>query len=328
MKRREFMILFGGAVASWPLPAHAQQPAMPMIGYLGARSIETDAHLVVAFLQGLKETGYVEGENIRIVYRWADGRYELLSPMATDLVRRRVAVIVTSGGSAVALAAKAATLTIPIVFSMGGDPVKAGLVASMNRPGGNATGLSALTTLLSAKRVELLHELVPKAIAIASLVNPSSSDAPFQQQEMRVATEALGLRLDILRASTESGIDSAFATLAELRSDALVVATDPLFNNYREKIITLAKRDAVPAIYDYREHTIAGGLISYGTNLAEVYRKLGSLYIGKILAGARPADLPVEQSTTIELLINLKTAKTLGLTVPRTLLARADEVIE
>jgi putative tryptophan/tyrosine transport system substrate-binding protein len=248
--------------------------------------------------------------------------------MATDLVRRQVALIVASGGSAVALAAKAATSTIPIVFSMGGDPVKAGLVVSMNRPGGNATGMSALTTLLSAKRVELLHELVPKAIAIAALVNPDSSDAAFQGREMRVAADLLGLRLDVLRANTESGIDAAFAGLVKLGSDALVVATDPLFNNSREKIIALAARHAIPAIYDYPEHAIAGGLISYGTDLVGVYRKMGSVYIGKILAGAKPADLPVEQSTAIDLVINLKTAKTLGLTVPRTLLARADEVIE
>jgi putative ABC transport system substrate-binding protein len=328
MKRREFTILVGGAVATWPLAARAQQHAAPVIGYLGARSLKTDAPLVKAFLQGLRETGYVDGENIGIVYRWADGRYDLLSPMATNLVQRQVALIVASGGSAVALAAKTATSTIPIVFSMGGDPVKAGLVVSMNRPGGNATGMSALTTLLSAKRVELLHELVPKAIAIAALVNPDSSDAAFQEREMRVAADLLGLRLDVLRANTESGIEAAFAGLVKLGSDALVVATDPLFNNSRERIIALAARHAIPAIYDYPEHAIAGGLISYGTSLVGVYRKMGSVYIGKILAGAKPADLPVEQSTTIDLVINLKTAKTLGLTVPRTLLARADEVIE
>jgi putative ABC transport system substrate-binding protein len=277
MKRREFTILVGGAVATWPLAARAQQHAAPVIGYLGARSLKTDAPLVKAFLQGLRETGYVDGENIGIVYRWADGRYDLLSPMATNLVQRQVALIVASGGSAVALAAKTATSTIPIVFSMGGDPVKAGLVVSMNRPGGNATGMSALTTLLSAKRVELLHELVPKAIAIAALVNPDSSDAAFQEREMRVAADLLGLRLDVLRANTESGIEAAFAGLVKLGSDALVVATDPLFNNSRERIIALAARHAIPAIYDYPEHAIAGGLISYGTSLVGVYRKMGSV---------------------------------------------------
>jgi putative ABC transport system substrate-binding protein len=326
MKRREFLGALGGAAVAWPFAAHAQQPATPVIGFLHGASPEGYAPMVTAFRQGLKEAGYVEGHNVAIEYRWAEGRYDRLPALAADLVRRQVAVIVT-GGTPPAFAAKAATSTIPIVIAVGIDPVQVGLVASLNRPGGNVTGLALLTVELAAKRLELLHELLRTATVVAMLVNPTN---PLTEPETRGVLDAgrsLGLQLHVLNASTESEIDTAFRTLVELRADALVVSVDLFLNNQRAQIVALAARHAVPAIYGLRESATAGGLMSYGNDLADFYRQSG-IYAAKILKGAKPADLPVQQVVRVEFVLNLKTAKTLGLTFPITLLGRADEVIE
>jgi putative ABC transport system substrate-binding protein len=300
----------------------AQQRSMPVIGFLGGAAPGPHAPFVAAFHQGLSETGYVEGQNVAIEYRWAEGHYERLPALAADLASRKVALIVaTSGGRAPALAAKNATSTIPIVFAMGGDPVAYGLVASLARPGGNITDFSILVRELMPKRLELLSELVPRARVIAMLVNTERNIEDMQQ-----AARAKRVQLQILKAGTEDEIDAAFATLVRLHADALLVG-EPFYLNQREQVVALAARHAVPAIYDWREYVIAGGLISYGPSLTAVYRQVGN-YAGKILEGAKPADLPVQQPTTFELVINLKAAKALGLPVPPSILARADEVIE
>ena len=326
MRRRRFIALLGGAAVSGPLPASAQQ-ATPVIGFLGIASPGPFAPVVAAFHQGLSETGYVDGKDVAIEYRWAEGRIDRLPTLAADLVGLKVDVIVTSGGNDAALAAKAATSTIPIVFETGVDPVKAGLVTSFARPGGKLTGVCILTAELNPKRFELLSELVPEAKIIALLVNPSNSNAERIIKDVQEAARAKGVRLLILKAATEGEIDTAFASLAQLHAGSLLVGNDPFFFSRREQLVALAARHAFPAMYEWREFAAAGGLASYGTSIAGMYRQLG-LYVGKILEGAKPADLPVQQPTKFELVINLKTAKALGLTVPQSILARADEVIE
>ena len=326
MRRRNLVALVTGATIAWPLAVRAQ-PLMPVIGYLSNGSPESDnAIRLTAFRQGLNETGYVEGQNVAIEYRWARGQNDRLPALAADLVGRRVIVIV-AGGAPPALAAKAATSAIPIVFNVG-DPIEFGLVASLNRPGGNLTGVANLTAELAGKRLDLLHELLPTAAVVAVLVNPTNpANAESETRNLRDAAPSLGLKLHILRASTVSEIDEAFGTLVEFRVGALVVSGDQLFTNRREQIVALAARHGVPAIYNWREFAAAGGLMSYGNDLADSYRQAG-IYTGKILKGAKPADLPVQQAVKVELVINLKTAKALGLTVPLTLLGRANEVIE
>jgi putative tryptophan/tyrosine transport system substrate-binding protein len=326
MKRREFSTLLGGAAVTCPLAARVQQPTMPVIGFLHGASPEGYAPMVTAFRQGLKEAGYVEGQNVTIEYRWAEGHYDRLPALAADLVHRQVAEIVT-GGTPPAFAAKRATSTIPIVINVGIDPVQVGLVASLNRPGGNVTGLAILTAELGAKRLELLHESLPTATVVAMLVNPTSPITEPETRGVRDAARSLGLQLHVLNASTESEIDTAFGTLVELHAGALVVSVDPFLTNQRARIVALAARHAVPVIYGLREFATSGGLMSYGNDLADAYRQSG-IYAAKILKGEKPADLPVQQVVRVEFVINLKTANTLGLTFPITLLGRADEVIE
>ena len=328
-RRRDLIALVASAATASPLGARAQQP-VPVIGWLSAGSLESDEipARLIAFRRGLNEMGYVEGQNVAIEYRWAEGQYDRAPDLAADLVRRQVTVIFAVAGSPMAFAAKAATATIPIVFNLGIDPVESGLVNSLNRPGGNITGVANLTAELAGKRLDLLHELVPTATAVALLVNPTNAYASgLETRSLRDVTHSLGLQLHVLPASTASEIDAAFGTLVELRAGALVVSVDPFFTNHRDRTMALAARHAVPAIYGWREYPAEGGLMSYGTNLADSYR-LAGIYTAKILEGASPSDLPVQQAVKLDLVINLKTAKAFGLTIPETLLATADEVIQ
>jgi putative ABC transport system substrate-binding protein len=326
MKRRDFITLVGGAVAAWPLAARAQQPAMPVIGYISSLTQADSVQFDAAFRRGLSEMGYVEGQNVRIEYRWITDRYSPLPGMATDLVQRQVVMIGAFGPPAV-LAAKAATATIPIVFVTGADPIKFGFVASFNRPGGNISGIWIVSTVLAQKRMQLIRELLPKAELIALLVNPTSPVAEPQTRDAQAAADALGLKLSVLSAVTENDFDQVFATLIQQQADALFISADPFLSSRREHLVGLAARHAIPTLYEIREFVEAGGLMSYGTVLREGYYK-GGIYAGRILRGVNPADLPVEQVNKLELVINLKTARTLGLQIPDKLLALADEVIE
>jgi putative tryptophan/tyrosine transport system substrate-binding protein len=327
MDRRTFMGSVAGGLVAAPLAAHAQKSAIPMIGFLGSASPAQSAPFVAAFRKGLNETGYVESKNVAIEFRWAEGQYDRLPALASELVRRQIAVLVATGGPGAALAAKAATSTIPIVFTTGSDPVQFGLVASLGHPGGNATGVTIFTVDLVAKRMELLRELVPKATVIAFISNPNTPYAESEVGKAQEAARSFGQQLHVVRAATAQEIDAAFATLVQLRAGALLIGTDPFFSSRREQFVALAARHAMPAIFDLREFATAGGLLSYGASITEAYRQAG-IYTGKILNGAKPADLPVLQPTKLELVINLKTAKTLGLTIPQSLLLRADEVIQ
>jgi putative ABC transport system substrate-binding protein len=326
MRRRDFTTCLAGALAAWPLAARAQQKAMPVIGVLSTGSSASSGAVMGAFRQGLSEAGYVDGRNVAIEYRLAEGNYDRLTALAADLVGRKVDVIMASSPPS-ALAAKGATSTIPIVFRGGADPVGAGLVASLARPGGNLTGVSFVPDELTTKRLELLAELVPRARVIALLMNPNNANAERVIRGVQEAARTNGLQLHVLKARRESEIDTAFASLAQLHAGALVVGADPFLSSRREQLVALASRRAVPSIYAWREFAAAGGLISYGPSLTSAFRLVG-IYVGKILKGAKPADLPVEQPTKFELVINLKTAKALGVTVPRSMRMRADEVIE
>jgi putative tryptophan/tyrosine transport system substrate-binding protein len=325
MKRREVITLLG-ATAAWPFAARAQQPAMPVIGFLNSASASASEHLVQAFRDGLSEAGYVEGRNVAMEYRWAEGQIDRLPSLAADLVRRHVAVIVTSGGNVSAQAAKAATSSIPIVSTIGGDPVESGLVASFNRPGGNLTG-ATLFAYSAAKRLELLHELIPKAVIIMALFDPSDPVVTLDRESLRAASKTLGLHLLFANAGTVSELEVAFETVDRDRPDGLFVGANPFFNLQRDQLVGLAARHTIPTIYPFREFPAAGGLISYGSRLADTYRQVG-IYTGRILKGESPADLPVVQPTKFELVINMKTAKALGLVIPAGLISVADEVIE
>jgi putative ABC transport system substrate-binding protein len=327
MRRREFITALGGAIWAWPLVARAQQPTMPVIGFLSSRGPDDTPNLTAAFRQGLNETGYVEGQNVAIQYRWANNQPQRLPELVTELARSKVALIAAFGGNVAAFAAKAAAATVPVVFLVGGDPVELGLVASLNRPGDNLTGVSLLLGLLGAKRLELLRELVPTPTIIAVLINPTNPSAKIYAQDAQQAAHALGQQIQILHAGSEDGIEAAFEALAQLRAGAVLVATDAFFFGRREQLVALAARHAVPAIYESRDFAAAGGLVSYGPSVAEAYRQSG-IYAGRILKGAKPGDLPVQQPTKFELVINLKTAKALGLAVPPAILVGADEVIE
>ena len=326
LRRREFITLLGGATA-WPLAARAQQPAMPLVGFLNPTSPDPNVDLLRAFRQGLKETGYVEGENVAIEYRWAENQIDRMPALAAELVRKQVAVIATTGATVAASAAKAVTTTIPIVFLTGADPVESGLVASLARPGGNLTGINLLTVDLTAKRLELLRELVPAATRVAVLANPAGPAPEAMLRDVETAARAMGLQVQVLNAGTSPEIDAAFASFVRERPDALFVGPDPFFVSRRVQLVHLASRHAVPAAYTQRDYAVAGGLMSYGSNLMDAFRQVG-VYTGRILKGAKPADLPVLQPSKFELVINHQTARILGLTVPDKLLATADEVIE
>jgi len=327
MERREFITLFGGAAVAWPFVARAQQPAMPTVGFLHSASLTEYAHLLAAFREGLEREGYVEGRNVNIEYRWAEGRYDRLPGLAAELVSLKVAVIAAAGGEPSPLAAKAATSTIPIVFTAGGDPVGAGLVASLNRPGGNLTGTTIMGLQMGSKRLDIVRQLVPAASNVMVLVNPKFPTVPGEVRDMQDASRSLGVHLDVLNASTEAEIDTAFQTMAQRRSDALVIATDPFLLAQRNQLVRLAAYHRIPTVYFLREFVDAGGLISYGPNIANGYQQAG-IYVGQILRGANPATLPVLQPTRFLLLLNLKAAKVLGLIITDRLLALADEVIE
>jgi putative ABC transport system substrate-binding protein len=327
MQRREFITLLGGAAVAWPLAARAQQPALPVVGFIRDGSADASARFVAAFRKGLNETGYVEGQNVTVEYHWLEAHHDRLPALLADLVRRQVAVI-AAPGNVPAHAAKAATATIPIVFGVGDDPVRLGLVASLARPGGNATGINFFTQEVVAKRLRLLHDLVPKAVRIAVLVNPANAAvAEFTWRDVQKAAPAIGLQIQILNASTIGEIDAAFATLARERPDALFVAADAFFLDRRGQLTTLTARDRIPATYANRDIVAVGGLMSYGTDIADMFHQVG-VYTGKILKGAKPADLPVVQSTKFEFAINLQTARALGIEVPPGVLSIADEVIE
>jgi putative ABC transport system substrate-binding protein len=324
MRRRNVITLLGGAAAAWSLPVRAQQPAVPVVGFLGATG--ANDRLMAVFRKSVAEAGYIEGRNVAIEYRWAEGRYDRMPAMAAELVRRPVAVIVASP-TPPAVVAKAATATIPIIFGVTDDPVRLGLVTSLARPDGNATGVYFFLSDLAAKQLGLLHELVPAAARIALLINPDNANAEGVMREMTVAASSIGVQIEVMRASDSAAIDAAFAALVRNKADALVVGADPFFFSRRAQLATLATRHVIPAVYTVRDFPEAGGLMSYGTSLTEAFRQLG-VYTGRILKGAKPADLPVVQSTKFDFIINLTTAKTLGLEVPPSLLARADEVIE
>jgi putative ABC transport system substrate-binding protein len=326
MRRRDFITLFGGA-AAWTLPARAQQPAMPVIGYLGPESPGPFASRVNAFREGLAEAGYFEGRNVTIEFRWAEGQYNRLPVLAADLVKRQVEVIVAPGGAPVALAAKSATTTIPIVFEMGGDPIALGVVASLKRPGGNLTGVSSLNVEVGPKQLEILHELLPTAAVVVVVVNPTSPTANSQLKNLQTAADGLGLQLHVLHTSTEQEFDTVFKSLSHLRAGGLVFTSDPFFANRSQQLAALAARHAVPAIHQSRDFTIAGGLMSYGGSFVQSHRQAG-VYTGRIIAGEKASDLPVQQVTKVELFINLKAANTLGIIFPLSLVGRADVVIE
>jgi putative tryptophan/tyrosine transport system substrate-binding protein len=326
MRRREFLGVLSGA-AAWPLSAHAQQPARPVIGYLSSRAAATETDLAAAFQRGLNELGYVDRQNVTFEYRWAEGQYDRLASLAAELVRRQVAVIVTTGGAAPAQAAKSATTSIPIVFTTGDDPVKLGLVSSLNRPDGNATGVAVFVASLLPKRLQILRELFPTASTVGFLMNPNWAASASQLVDVQHAAGALGVRLYVVRASTAVEIDEAFSVLGQQRPDALMLAADPFFQVRRDQLVTLAARYAIPTMYEWREFVDAGGLISYSPDRKDTMRQMG-IYAGRILQGAKPSELPVVQAVKFELVINLRTSRALGLTIPPTLLARADEVIE
>jgi putative tryptophan/tyrosine transport system substrate-binding protein len=327
IRRREFITLLGGAAVTWPLSARAQQPVLPVIGFLSSRSPEDSAHLVAAFRRGLAEGAFVEGQNVAIEFRWARGQYDLLPAMAADLVSRRVNVLTTAGGEPSALAAKRATSTIPIVFGLGSDPISIGLVESWNRPGGNATGVTLLTRLMEPKRLGLLRDLVPGVPLIGVLLNPSFPSTERQLQDIEEAARSIDQRIVVAKASTDAELDAAFAALVKEGVGALLVCADPYFDTRRDRIVGFAQRQRLPAIYQFREYAVAGGLLSYGVSITDAYQQYG-VYTANILKGAKPADLPVLQPTKFELLINLKTAKTLGIKISDNLLSLADEVIE
>jgi putative tryptophan/tyrosine transport system substrate-binding protein len=327
MTRREFITLLGGAAAAWPLAAPAQQPAVPVIGFLRTTSRADAAHLAAAFRQGLKEAGFVDGQNIAIEHRYAENQPGRLPALVADLISRQVDLLVASGGDVAPRAAKSATSTVPILFAMGGDPVAAGLVASLSRPGGNVTGVVFFSGALGMKRLELLRELVPSAKTIGLLVTPNSPETDMERRDIEAAAQSTGRELVVLDATSEQEIVTAFSTFVQRGAGALLVGSGPFFNSNRERLVALAASHALPASYSLREYAVAGGLMTYGASITDAYRQLGT-YAGRMLKGARPADLPVVRATKLELVINLKTAKALGLEVPPTLLARADEVIE
>jgi putative ABC transport system substrate-binding protein len=327
MRRRDFLGVLGGAAAAWPVVAQAQQPVLPVVGFLSGRSLAYDSKLVAAFQQGLKEAGYVDGQNVVIEFRWADGQFDLLTALAADLVARQVSVIFAGGVDVRIRLIKAAISTIPVVFSTAGDPVDLGLVASFNRPGGNATAVTVISAALWPKRLELLLQMAGSSVTIALLVNPDDPSTESSTRDVHTAARGLGLQVRVLQASTENDFEKAFAALVSQRAGALLVTNNALFNNRREKLVALAARHAVPTIYDRRDYVANGGLMSYGASIVDQYHQSG-LYVGRILKGAKPADLPVVQPTKFELVINLKTAKTLGIDVPARLLALTDEVIE
>src|SRR6476469_3108177 len=326
MKRRDFIKLVVGSGAAWPLTSRAQQTAVPVIGFLNSGSPDTFAPTVSAFLQGLKEAGYVDGQNVVIEYRWANGQYDRLTALADDLVRSRVSVIAATSTPA-NLVAKAATTTIPIVFTTGGDPVQLGLVTSLGRPGGNVTGVTQMTGEVAPKRVELAHEMVPQATVFGMLINPKNPMAAFVERDSQAAALKLGIRLNVLHVSSDAELEEAFASFRQSGAGALVIGTDAFFNNRLEQLATLALRNSVPAVYEYHQFVAAGGLASYGGSIMDSYRLAGG-YVGRVLKGEKPADLPVQQASKIELLLNLKTAKALGITVLQSIQNRADEIIE